>query len=195
MAATFDIAQGLVEFITGGLSNFVDPVIDFFITGWFWFLFYFFCKVNFTRTRALVYFGIALLEFVPYVGILPLWTFDIIAVIMIIRAEDRIPFLKNLDQSTRTNKFGFGSKVTNAEQLKTMMNPRELRAMKRISGAIMRKAGLASNTIPTFVDKESQRGKNFDKQVGQVNEIPVPMEGSREQKIATQKEGKARNQA
>jgi hypothetical protein len=188
MAATFDIGQGLAEFITGGLSNAIDLlVIDPLITALFWFIFYFFCKVNFTRTRAFVYFGIALLEFVPYVGILPLWTFDIIAVIMMIRAEDKLPFLKKLDQSTQTNKFGFGSKVTNASQLRTMMNPRELRAMKRVSGVIMRKAGLASNVIPTITDKAAERKQNFDKQVRQANEMPVPMSGTREQKIAAQK--------
>jgi len=178
MAATFDIGQAILSVVTFELSDIVDVlVIDPMITVLFWFIFYFFLKVNFTRTRAFIFFGLAFLEFIPVVDEFPLWTLDVIAIIMMVAAEDRIPALKKLDQAAKTNKFGFGNKITNADQLKASMNPRELRAMKRVSGAIMNAAGQISGKMP------GSRGRqNFNGQVT-ANE--------RGQKIAAQKERKA----
>lgn len=191
IAVALDIWQAILEWVTFGISDLFDIfVFDPLILAGFWFIFYFFLKVNFTRTRALVFFGIGLLEFIPIIKDFPLWTIDIIAVIMMVAAEDRIPALKRLDQSVKTDRFGFGNKITNAEQLKSGMNPRELRAMKRVSSVIMRRAELASNAVPTITDKAAERKQNFNKQVRQANEMPVPMSGTREQKIAAQKEKK-----
>jgi hypothetical protein len=177
MAACFDIGQAILSVVTFELSDIVDIlVIDPLITVLFWFIFYFFLKVNFTRTRALVFFGLAFLEFIPVVDEFPLWVIDVIAVIMMVAAEDRIPALKKLDQAVKTNKFGFGNKITNTAELKAGMNPREMRTMKRVSGVIINAAGQVSGKMPGGMGRQ-----NFNGQVA-ANE--------RGQKIAAQKERK-----
>ena len=130
----------------------------------FWFIFYFFVKVNFTRTRALVYFGLAFLEFIPVVDEFPLWTIDIIAVLMMVAAEDRMPFLRKLDRAAQTR----GGRISNAAELKGMMSKSQQNALRRVSGAIMKRTGN---------DKEGR--------------IPLPMNSERDQKIAEQRAKKA----
>jgi hypothetical protein len=47
-------------------------------------------KVDFKKTRALIFFGLAALEFFPVVDALPLWIIDVVAVIITVRIEDRL---------------------------------------------------------------------------------------------------------
>ncbi len=135
LALTIDGCQALLEFITFGGSSLVDPFIDFLVLWGFAFVFYFFLKINFTRTRALVYFGIGLLELcVPILDLLPFWTIDVIVVMLMVAAEDRIPALKKLDQAVKTNWRG---NIKNAAKLKESIGKPQLNALRRTTGAIM----------------------------------------------------------
>ncbi len=187
IALCIDIEQWLVEWATAGISDIFDALImDPLVLAMFWFIFRFFLKVNFTRTRALVFFGMALLEFIPLIKDFPLWTLDVATVMMMVAAEDRIPWLKKLDQSVKTNKFGFGSNITNRERLHEMTNPEQLKSLRGVSGAIMGGAALA-NKLPrgpkTMFNKKSQDARQgFDDAAGAYKDGK-----SREAKIAAQK--------
>lgn len=80
-----------IELILGvvAIGEFVNSLIDIAVTGiyLFWFWAY---KVDFKKTRALIFFGIAALEFIPVVNVLPLWIIDVVAVIITVRMEDRL---------------------------------------------------------------------------------------------------------
>ncbi len=79
------------EIILGAVAigEILNSIIDVAVTGiyMFWFWSY---KVNFKKTRALIFFGIAALEFIPVVNVLPLWIIDVVAVIITVRMEDRL---------------------------------------------------------------------------------------------------------
>jgi hypothetical protein len=187
IAVSIDIEQAIVEWVTGGISDIFDAlVMDPLVLVFFWFIFYFFLKVNFTRTRALVFFGMALLEFIPVVKDFPLWTADVIAVMMMVAAEDRIGWLKKLDASVKTNKVGFGSKITNVEELRKMTDPAQLKSLRGVSGAIMGGAAITNRLArgpKTPFNKRSQDARQgFDNQIGAYKD-----NRSREEKLNAQR--------
>lgn len=179
LALIIDIGQAILEWITVGLSDIVDAVIiDPLVLVMFWFIFYFFLKVNFTKTRAFVYFAIGLLEFIPVVKEFPLWTADVLAIIMMVAAEDRVPALKNLDNSNLAK--------TNPTKLKSMMGTEQINNIKNISGDIINQVGRLSKNIPKGLSRRSvASGNSFDKQISA---------NDRQQKIDAQKREKAQRQ-
>lgn len=86
-ALFIDIIQIPLDlFIIGGVINrFID--IGMTIIYFRWFKAY---GVDFKKTRALIFFGLAALEFIPVVDALPLWIIDVVAVIITVRMEDRL---------------------------------------------------------------------------------------------------------
>lgn len=140
-AISIDIAQAILEWLTAGVSDLVDDfVIDPLILVLLWIIFRFFLKINFTRTRAFVFFALGLLEFVPVVKEFPLWTADVAAVMIMATLEDRITVLKKLDNT------GLASK--NPAKLKEMLNEKDIRTLKGASNVIMKGVKSASTIAP-----------------------------------------------
>ncbi|MFA6464045.1 MAG: hypothetical protein WCV55_03505 [Candidatus Paceibacterota bacterium] len=96
-----DILGGLI-----GLIPFVGWVInvgiDFFVFGmlWLWFTRH---RVSFTGTRAFVFAGFALLEFIPGIQEFPLWILDVVAVCIMVRLEDKL-HLTSVQQKLQAGK-------------------------------------------------------------------------------------------
>ncbi len=89
LSAVFvDIAQAFLEWMLIGFI--VNPfIIDPCALAGYWFIFRR-LGVNFTKTRGLIFFGLALFEFFPAVEELPLWTLDVLLVILMSRAESAL---------------------------------------------------------------------------------------------------------
>lgn len=102
-AVMLDVTQAVLEWVTAGISDIWDAaIVDPIILASYWLVFKLFLKVNFTRTRALVFFCLAFLEFIPIVKDFPLWSADIIAVIMMVAAEDRLGGASRVLQDPKT---------------------------------------------------------------------------------------------
>lgn len=87
LAVIFDLTQAFLEWIIIGL--FINPILDFFILAIFW-KWFSSQGVSFRGTRAIVFFGLAFLELFPVLGgQFPLWTLDVIAVIAMVKLEDK----------------------------------------------------------------------------------------------------------
>ena len=89
-AVCIDLTQVFFDVILIGVI--LNRLIDVFVLAGFWMAF----KsqgVSFTKTRAFVFFGFALLEMFPGVDAFPLWTADVIAVMAMTTAEDKIEAL------------------------------------------------------------------------------------------------------
>lgn len=139
-ALCVDIGQAILEWVTVGISDIWDIfLIDPLVLGILWMYFYFVCKVNFTRTRAFVFFGLALLEFIPIVKQFPLWSADVIAVIIMTNMQD---------------KFGGSGALLN--------NPQKLKMASRV---IMRGTRGVMNKVPRGVSRGQERQRqNFEKE-------------------------------
>ncbi|MES2060076.1 MAG: hypothetical protein V4438_03535 [Patescibacteria group bacterium] len=86
-ALAVDLLQILLDVVVIGAV--VNRIIDIVVLILFWIAFKL-KGVNFTKTRALIFFGLALIELIPGVDVFPLWTIDIIAVIFLVMAEDKL---------------------------------------------------------------------------------------------------------
>jgi len=114
-AICVDLGQAILEWITLGISDVWDIlIVDPMMLGLLWFVFWR-LGVNFTKTRALVFVGIGLLEFIPVIKEFPLWTIDVLAVIAMTTAEDKLI-----------------SKVGSSRASAMMKDPRRLRRMSRV---------------------------------------------------------------
>lgn len=86
-ALVIDLAQILLDAVVIGVV--VNRIIDVFVTFGFWLVFRF-MGVSFTKTRALIFFGLAFLEMFPGLDAFPLWTIDVVAVCVATMAEDKL---------------------------------------------------------------------------------------------------------
>src|SRR3989344_1758286 len=135
-AVCVDIGQALIEWMTFGISDIWDMfIVDPIILGGLWLFFYFICKVNFTATRTLLFVGLGFLEFFPGVKQFPIWTADVVAVIMMTNWEDRFgkkALLKAFQSPTRQKKLRQG--IMGAINRRTANNPRLQERLSRESG-------------------------------------------------------------
>ena len=145
-ALCIDLAQVFLDFILIGLI--LNPVIDIGVLFGFWMIFRM-RGVSFTGTRAFVFFGLGLLNFFPGASEFALWTADVIAVIVMVAAEDRIPALKELDQTGLAKK--------NPAALKAMMNPKQIQDLKGVSGGIMNKLQATRNMPKPVMSRGAAR--------------------------------------
>jgi hypothetical protein len=141
-AACFDLSQAFLEWILIGIV--INPILDIGVG----FLFHRIFKskgVNFKGTIALVFFGLAFLEFVPVVAEFPLWTIDIIAVIIMTKAEDRL-----------------SSKVGSSKAGKMMRNPARIRRIGRVALNNINRASLSKNATDKNAGESSERQNDPD---------------------------------
>lgn len=87
LAVVIDLAQIILDFILIGLV--VNRLIDILVLI-LYFVWFRANKVSFTKMRALIFFGLGFVEFLPALDAFPLWTIDIIAVIITVKMEDRL---------------------------------------------------------------------------------------------------------
>ncbi|MES2224005.1 MAG: hypothetical protein V4469_03700 [Patescibacteria group bacterium] len=87
LAFTIDLVQiGLDAIVIGVVVN---RLIDIAV-GWLFYRWFKSNGVDFKKTRALIFFGLAFLEMLPGVDAFPLWIIDIIAVIVSVKIEDEL---------------------------------------------------------------------------------------------------------
>ncbi len=159
----------MIEVILGAVAigEILNSIIDVVVTLMYmlWFRAY---KVNFRKTRAIIFFGIAALELIPVVNILPLWIIDVVAVIITVRMEDR----------------------TGMSATKILNDPRKRKILQK---GITKAVNVAANLNPEVKAALAATGwpeRNLNQLKGVRNPDNAP-DKTREEKIAAQRQNKS----
>jgi hypothetical protein len=88
VAFAIDLLQIALDLLAG-IGIIANRLVDILALGFFW-LWFRSKKVSFTKTRAIIFFGLAIAEMLPGVDAFPLWIIDVLAVIITVSMEDRL---------------------------------------------------------------------------------------------------------
>jgi hypothetical protein len=137
--------------------------------------------VSFTKTRAFVFFGLAILKLFPVIDAFPLWTLDVVAVCVMTMAEDKIGVLKDLSGT-----FAKGG----AAAATAAMTMAQKNALRRTSSVIMNRVKSINQEMPATADrKRNEKDIETRRQIANAPEQRKLLSG-REQQIAAQKQQK-----